>query len=234
VLAVGDAEFQARCLQRIRDLERQGVTILFISHDLTTVEQLCDRALLLDLGEVVAEGVPSDVVAAYHRRIVAAQKSRWADADPIYAQDLLKLTNLTFHAAHGSVHAFRTAEPLVVRLRFEAAQPVEQVSFELTVHSPDGVTLLATLASGASTVLPPAGSVEFVVPSLPLLPGAYHVGARVRDVRTRQVVDWWDGNSTLRVEASADGTDAAGQLHIPYTARVLCDARPQASAARGR
>ena len=72
VLAVGDAEFQAKCLRRIRELQRQGVTMIFISHDLTAVEQLCSRVLLLDHGEIVVQGNPSDVVAEYHRRVLAS------------------------------------------------------------------------------------------------------------------------------------------------------------------
>src|SRR5215213_3437939 len=69
VLAVGDAEFQARCMQRVHELRGRGVTILLISHDLTAVEQLCDHAVLLDAGEAVAVGPPAAVVAEYHRRL---------------------------------------------------------------------------------------------------------------------------------------------------------------------
>jgi ABC-type polysaccharide/polyol phosphate transport system ATPase subunit len=61
VLAVGDAAFQAKCLERIMELRRLGTTIIFISHDLGTVERLCDRAILLQAGRVEADGagVPS-------------------------------------------------------------------------------------------------------------------------------------------------------------------------------
>jgi lipopolysaccharide transport system ATP-binding protein len=59
VLAVGDAEFQLKCLERIRQLRAEGVTILFISHDLTTVEHLCDEAILLEKGEIAASGDPT-------------------------------------------------------------------------------------------------------------------------------------------------------------------------------
>ena len=58
VLAVGDAEFQARCLRRIEDLRRRGVTLIIVSHDLGAIEQLCDRVLLLDRGVVVGSEEP--------------------------------------------------------------------------------------------------------------------------------------------------------------------------------
>jgi lipopolysaccharide transport system ATP-binding protein len=65
VLAVGDAEFQRRCLERVAELRRGGVTIVFVSHDLQTVEATCDRVGWLDRGKLVAVGAPADVVARY-------------------------------------------------------------------------------------------------------------------------------------------------------------------------
>ncbi len=65
VLAVGDAAFQTKCLDRINELHRQGRTIVFISHDLGAVERLCGRVLLLDHGRIVSEGPARDVIAKY-------------------------------------------------------------------------------------------------------------------------------------------------------------------------
>ena len=65
VLAVGDAAFQAKCLDRIHELHRQGRTIVFISHDLASVERLCGRVLLLSHGRVIASGPAREVIAAY-------------------------------------------------------------------------------------------------------------------------------------------------------------------------
>jgi lipopolysaccharide transport system ATP-binding protein len=64
-LAVGDAKFQARCMKRIRRLKEQGVTILFVSHDSSTVKMLCQRAVLLNHGKVLEVGNPKDVVNRY-------------------------------------------------------------------------------------------------------------------------------------------------------------------------
>src|SRR6266478_4192194 len=62
VLAVGDAAFQSKCLERVNDLRRSGKTILFISHDLGAVERLCDRVLLMQRGQVIASGSPAEVI----------------------------------------------------------------------------------------------------------------------------------------------------------------------------
>ena len=71
VLAVGDEAFQQKCFGRIGDFKRSGGTIVFVSHDASAVERLCDRAMMLDNGRVVEEGTSVDVVSAYHRRLVA-------------------------------------------------------------------------------------------------------------------------------------------------------------------
>jgi homopolymeric O-antigen transport system ATP-binding protein len=67
VLAVGDEAFQAKCLQRITELEKAGTTIVFISHDLNAVERLCDRVILMARGQIRAAGEPHEVIADYQR-----------------------------------------------------------------------------------------------------------------------------------------------------------------------
>jgi lipopolysaccharide transport system ATP-binding protein len=69
VLAVGDAEFQKKCLGRIADLRKRGVTIVLVSHDLPTMESVCDRAAYIEKGRLVAIGRPSEVTGIYHREI---------------------------------------------------------------------------------------------------------------------------------------------------------------------
>ncbi|MPZ48339.1 MAG: ATP-binding cassette domain-containing protein [Dehalococcoidia bacterium] len=65
VLAVGDAEFQAKCFAHIERLRRDGATIVIVSHDLAAIERFTDRVVLLDGGRILAEGEPADVVARY-------------------------------------------------------------------------------------------------------------------------------------------------------------------------
>src|SRR5437764_7366395 len=71
VLAVGDEAFQAKCFGKIWDFKRGGGTIVFVSHDPSAVERLCDRAILLEQGRVVEQGPADKVVRAYHRRLAA-------------------------------------------------------------------------------------------------------------------------------------------------------------------
>ena len=80
VLAVGDAEFQRRCLGRMEDMGESGRTVVFVSHNLQTIAQLCDRAILLDGGSIVTEGDSADVVARYLQSGLGAGSFReWPD-----------------------------------------------------------------------------------------------------------------------------------------------------------
>lgn len=89
VLAVGDASFQAKCLQRITDLRRSGTTIVFISHDLNAVERLCGRVLLMKQGRVAASGMPHEIIAEYKRAgaETVSPAHRGIGADKQWGQD---------------------------------------------------------------------------------------------------------------------------------------------------
>lgn len=72
VLAVGDNHFQAKCRARVEALRARGVAMVLVSHDLPTVEAMCDHALLLEHGRVAAEGPPGEVCARYREREATA------------------------------------------------------------------------------------------------------------------------------------------------------------------
>ncbi len=65
ILAVGDTRFQQKCMDRIRQFRAAGKTIVFVSHELNSIRELCDRVLLIHRGELLEDGLPSDVIARY-------------------------------------------------------------------------------------------------------------------------------------------------------------------------
>lgn len=74
-LAVGDAVFQHRCLRRIKELHDRGCTVLFVSHDTAAVRALCDRAILLNAGRMMADGYPADVLNDYQRIVMEREEA---------------------------------------------------------------------------------------------------------------------------------------------------------------
>jgi lipopolysaccharide transport system ATP-binding protein len=69
VLAVGDASFQNKCQRRIEELRRNGMTIVFVSHDMKAVQRLCSRVFFLRQGQVQAVGTPHEVISKYYDQL---------------------------------------------------------------------------------------------------------------------------------------------------------------------
>jgi lipopolysaccharide transport system ATP-binding protein len=91
VLSVGDAEFQRRCLGRMEELGNAGRTVLFVSHALPAIAQLCDRAIWIDGGQVVGDGRPAEVIANYlHQSHSAGTERVWTE-DSAPGNDLAKI-----------------------------------------------------------------------------------------------------------------------------------------------
>jgi lipopolysaccharide transport system ATP-binding protein len=94
-LAVGDAKFQARCMKRIRQLKEQGVTILFVSHDSSSVKILCQRAALMNYGKILETGNPKDVVNHYNAILTSSQTQEEAERINSIPSDMDFLNNVS-------------------------------------------------------------------------------------------------------------------------------------------
>lgn len=175
VLAVGDLGFQEQCLARIAELRAGGTTILFISHDLTAVERLCDRALLIDQGRIALEGAPLAVIEDYRRRFIVQ------GAPPAPAvRGGIDLTGVELLTPSGARPMFvRTGDPLVLRASYRTAVPFDDAVLETFFYSADGKVLHCqqTTALGETPLRlrPGDGAVEFTWDELPLQPGRYTV-----------------------------------------------------------
>jgi lipopolysaccharide transport system ATP-binding protein len=120
VLAVGDAEFQARCLGRMEDMGATGRTVLFVSHNMQAVSQLCDRAILLDGGRIVRDGPSEGIVAHYLQTSAGAGSSRsWPDLEDAPGDELVRLRSVRIVGADGSTADFvDVREPVGIELAF--------------------------------------------------------------------------------------------------------------------
>jgi len=126
-LAVGDAVFQHRCMRRIKEMQESGTTILFVSHDPGAVRALCNRAFLLNHGQMVAEGKPADVLNRYQKIIMARQQAYEANLKPVdpesTSNEFVEREPLSYVYRHGD----RSAEVLQVELLDSALRPTEIV-----------------------------------------------------------------------------------------------------------
>src|ERR1700734_4322316 len=111
VLAVGDAAFQAKCLERLAELRRTGRTVVFISHDLSVVYRLWARAILMDHGRVVADGPPRQVIDEYQRMTFGDDTASLGAAE---SDSPARCTSVSF-SAPDSAQNIRTGYPMAAR-----------------------------------------------------------------------------------------------------------------------
>jgi lipopolysaccharide transport system ATP-binding protein len=170
VLSVGDAAFQDRCVARMRELLGRGLPMIFISHNLPAVIDLCTRAIVLQRGNVRFDGDPAEAVSVY----CAAANERTAPTThtgPIW----ISKAELIDDSNQAST-VFRTSGSVRVRISYETSQPVERPQFAVDFHRADGVYCagINTRTAGHSFgVLEGSGVVELSIPNLALLPGYY-------------------------------------------------------------
>ena len=120
VLAVGDAIFVNRCVQKFTEMRQRGVTVLLVSHDLALVKLLCDRAILLSRGRVTAEGEPGEVVNRYNGLVLERQKAFTASQSPPTESAESFAAPLSYSYRHGDQQAVVAG----VELFGEMGQPV--------------------------------------------------------------------------------------------------------------
>ncbi len=168
VLAVGDAEFQKKCLGKMEDVAHQGRTVLFVSHNMASIETLCTTGMLLDAGRVVAEGPVSDVVGAYLESVQDSVGEAVLDRDDRQGDGRLRFTRIDSSMRLGS-----TSE---IRLTYAAASALRnvEVSIGLFTLRGEGVLLLGNRLTGQEfDETPAAGTIVCRLDKGTVLPGLY-------------------------------------------------------------
>jgi ABC-type polysaccharide/polyol phosphate transport system ATPase subunit len=215
VLAVGDAAFQAKCLERIAELRKHGRTIVFISHDLAAVHRLCDRALLLSHGCILSDGPARQVIDEYQQMTFAGQDMS-ADEENATGKPA-QCTNISF-SAPDSLEGIQTGYPLVACLGYRASTNIPDAVFRVSIYWPSGYLCaqLTTESMGGGFHLEPGtGIVEFQCPKLPVVPGLYRIDLAIES--KGQEIDLRQRCATLRVEP---GRIAYGDFYIENTWKI--------------
>jgi ABC-type polysaccharide/polyol phosphate transport system ATPase subunit len=225
VLAVGDAAFQLQCIERLNELRRSGTTMIFISHDLTSIEKLCDRVALMERGRLIACGAAHDVVEQYQRMAANAHVAAMADASAGVHTGAARVEAITFHDEQGAeIISASTGAPLTARIHFTALTTVTDAVVEAFYYSRDGRTLhfqqSTAVAGGELTLSPGAGMIEFTMPGLGLQPGVYSVGATIRERTASDTIDWFYGRTALYVEL---GKSVRGHFYTPHEWRLVTE-----------
>ena len=185
VLAVGDAEFQRKCLGKMGEVSGEGRTVLLVSHNMSAVSSLAQRCMWLDRGQVRQIGRPSDVVPAYLSEGHVAAEPGFADLrDPALRhgvpkqieRDVVCTAIRLLDAGDRTTGVFFEKEPMRVELELSSTISARRLEVLCKVLSLEG-TLVFTLASGAieEQIEPGELRLSVEVPSLPLRRGTYSI-----------------------------------------------------------
>lgn len=211
-LAVGDAGFQARCVERMGSLVEAGTTLIFVSHDLPAVEAVCNRGIFLLDGELQVDDSTPVAIRSYLDWVDSAHQARLADATAPAPSRYLDLERVECADRDGrDRYVFQTGDDLVVRLRFRATEPIGEPHVNVGISDGrKGMLVLCTLApsdqgrgDGAGT-LDGWFTLQCTLHDLPLLPRVYQLWCSVQAQRGHADLFDWQAVGSFRMEESQE------------------------------
>ena len=215
VLAVGDERFQRKCIDRVKQFQKEGRTILLVTHAADTVRSICDRGVVLSHGHLVAEAEPGEATRIFRERLMAEGAgmsivdpaiaavpatpqllSSDGDRDDASAED--ETRPVRFRSVHrvysgdNTVPYMRTGDDLTIRVEFEALRATEDVVFSLAIRDEVSQTLMRTDTSliGLHIDAPRGiGIMHFGVVNMPMLDGSFSFALGIQS-RSGILYDW--------------------------------------------
>lgn len=206
VLAVGDENFQRKCLERIRQFQHEGRTILFVTHAADLVRQICDRAVVLAGGRVIDNGIPGEAIRRFREHLL--EVGGGVDVPVEQSEPATHLTKRVMissvdveHAGTGRRPYLESGESMNVSVVYETLEATPGLVISISVHDPMGQTLFVTDTNilgvscdgGVGT-----GRVDFAFDSVPLMDGNFSltIGAQSEG---GVIYDWSEKAATFEV-----------------------------------
>jgi ABC-2 type transport system ATP-binding protein len=230
VLAVGDERFQRKCLDRVRQFQVEGRTIIFVTHSPDQVRSICDKAVVLSDGQAIGYGTPGEVIRLFRENLQNAGDSlaaAFVEAPsepqiPIVGEPLrpqaVRVSGVSItHPGSGERPYVVTGEPLVLSVHFVADAPTTTASFVVEIDDEYGRALVRSASSELGPPLSLAagpGTVTFSYPAIPFTDGAYDVSVGIEHRAGGEFDDWKEGVATIEV---MNPTKTLGLVNLPVT-----------------
>lgn len=208
VLAVGDSSFQKKCLHRMGEVAQQGRTVLFVSHNMAVIRQLCARCIVLDRGKTVFSGLTDEAIDLYTRLGNAGEGATQFDTHESTSRAGTgqgQITKIVLEDDMGEGGTFGVGEPVIVKIHATLHEPVAKMSLGVEIASVNGVMLLNLRCDSQGESFGPFHAEERVVftvriPGLPLHPGVYRLEAWIAELGGRRM-DHIFGDVSLLLES---------------------------------
>ena len=219
VLAVGDQQFQAKCLGKMKEVYREGRTVIFVSHNMHAVRSLCESAVLLKNGGVAAVGTANDVIDEYARSLESTNNDF-----PVEAKELtIDTVDVIQNAVDTTL--IDGARPFDIIVRFRLPRDMENLRMGAYINNALGDELVRTFFSDwdASREDLPAGRyvARLTFPEKLLVPGSYSI---TLGAKRQGSIDLLAGHRVERgINVSAPDDFNTGGVVDPYQAQIMLD-----------
>jgi ABC-2 type transport system ATP-binding protein len=209
VLAVGDEVFQRRCLDRIRQFQQEGRTIIVVTHAADLVRQVCDRAIVLDHGKMVADGRPGEAIRIFREHLQGTLVEGGIATPP--ESGALRIVGADITHAHQSERRFiLPGEALQLAVHYESDTTIDRPTLNVSIVSAFGQTVFALdldLTEHGVPTLDRRGTITVPFSEVPLLDGTYTFDIGLMDRRDTSHRAVRQGRDEFSIE---NPTDARG------------------------
>jgi len=242
VLAVGDASFQKKCLNKMQDVGEQGRTVLFVSHNMPAITRLCRRTILLDAGQIVQDGPSHQVVSAYlNSGLGTAAAREWPTLSTAPGDDVVRLRAARARMEDGQIaDAVDIRKPIVLEMDYEVLKPDYLLMPYFVVINEEGVEVFTTIDADPTWRRRPRPAGRYVstawIPGNYLAEGTFFVGVAMRTldpmIRRFHVRDAIAFYVTDSMEGDSARVDHAGNLGgvvrplLQWTTHVIPNGHP--------
>jgi ABC-2 type transport system ATP-binding protein len=217
VLAVGDENFQRKCLDRIKRFQKDGVTIVFVTHAPDLVRQICDRAVVLDQGEMVTHDDPAQAVRVFRQHLMGRAAEVLDKTEPQKKHGAeARITAVSIEYPERDRPYVRNGEPVRIHVAVEAVERIDDVVLALSIHAQDGHLVFGqnTYALGHRIDLEGSGELTFELQAVTLLNGTYPLSLHLHTVEGARMLDIREQRDHLQV-VNAEGNNAWGVVDLP-------------------
>lgn len=201
ILAVGDANFQAKCFNKLKQIKGEGTTIVIVSHSLGQIEEFCERSIWIHEGKIQKEGNPRDVHPLYldfmgHKRQDIVPADTAADEGERPGSGEIRITSVeALDVGENGRNLFKTGERVDLKISYEGKQAMEDLVLGFEVRNAEGVKCYATNTEAdyvGKVSLGKEGSIYLRIEALSLVAGKYEMDVTISTVN-KFPVDYYKG-----------------------------------------
>jgi len=229
VLAVGDAQFQKKCLNKMQDVGQQGRTVIFVSHNMPAVIRLCPRVILLEEGQIFADGPSQEVIGSYLHSDKGITSSReWIDQNNAPGNESVRLRSVRVKESEGgAAEQFDIRKPLRIELEYEVLNSDEVMLPYLTLTNEEGIRVFSAVDLDPNWIGKPRKKGHYTstawVPGNFLSEGVHFVGAAMKTTSQKGRYFYERDAAVFRIIDTLSDDTARGQ----YSGRLTGVVRPQ-------